>query len=280
MYGNLLRTAGIVAGAAVLAIVAPGCNEALTVTRAKEATAAQPKAQERVDKFWARAKQEVYKSPEELLAQHNREVRQGLPYPKLLRGNPKVRSVALTFDDGPHPQYTPQLLAVLAKYNVKATFFVIGHMAEAYPDLIRAEHQAGHCIGNHTYHHVNLTKIPEDEVETEWQACNVVVKSILGLEMKFCRPPGGDYDRVVILAARDVGLTTVLWTDDPGDYAEPGDKAIEKRTLGSISSGAVILLHDGIQETINVLPHIIETVRARGFKFQTVEEMSADTLGR
>ncbi len=273
MPGSTLRRPVLVAGAALVVLTA-ACTKPVTVTQAKETKGAQPEAQARVDKFWARAQQEIYKSPEELLAQRNREVRQGLPYPKLMRGNPRVRAVALTFDDGPHPQYTPQLLAVLAKYDVKATFFVIGHMAEAYPDMIKAEHAAGHCVGNHTYHHVNLTKIPEDEVETEWQACNFVVKSILGLEMAFCRPPGGDYDGAVILAARDVGLTTVLWTDDPGDYAEPGSKVIEKRTLGLIDSGAIILLHDGIQQTIDVLPQIIETTKARGLKFVTVEEMA------
>jgi peptidoglycan/xylan/chitin deacetylase (PgdA/CDA1 family) len=237
-------------------------------------------AQARLDKFWARAQQEVYKSPEELMAQARREARQGLAYAKLARGNPRVRSAALTFDDGPHPYFTPRLLAILGRYNLRATFFVIGHMAEAYPDLIRAERQAGHCIGNHTYHHVNLTKIPLDEVQTEWQACNDVVKSIVGLQMKFCRPPGGDYDRDVIAGAADCGLTTVLWTDDPGDYADPGSKVIEARTLQRIGSGGIILLHDGVQETLDVLPQIIEHVKSRGFEFQTVEEMAADTLRR
>lgn len=235
-------------------------------------------AEARVDKFWQRAQQEVYKSPEELLAQRSREMRKGLPYAELIRGNPREKAVALTFDDGPHPDFTPKLLAILAKYNVKATFFVIGHMAEAHPELIKAEYQAGHCIANHTYHHVNLTKIPEDEVRTEWQACNDVVQSILGLRMKFCRPPGGDYDRSVITAARDVGLTTVLWTDDPGDYASPGSNVIEARTLRRIGNGAIILLHDGVQQTVDVLPQIIEHVKSRGFAFQTVEQMARDTL--
>jgi len=235
---------------------------------------------ERLDKFWARALQEVYKSTGELQAQDERELRKGIIYKKLIRGNPDIKAVALTFDDGPHPDYTPKLLAILKNYDVKATFFVIGKMAEKYPDLIKAEYADGHVIANHTYHHVNLTKIPEDEIRAEWQACNDVVKSIIGIDMKFCRPPGGDYDVDVITAAMDTGLITVLWTDDPGDYASPGDKVIEERTLKYISNGAIILLHDGVQQTIDVLPQIIEYIKSQGFQFQTVEEMAKDKLGQ
>jgi peptidoglycan/xylan/chitin deacetylase (PgdA/CDA1 family) len=229
----------------------------------------------RLDKFWTRALQEVYKSPGELAAQHAEELRRGTHYLKLMRGDPRVPAVTLTFDDGPHPEFTPQILAILQRYHVRATFFVVGKMAEQYPDLVRAERAGGHVIGNHTYHHVNLTKIPDDEIAPEWQACEDVVKAITGDTMRFCRPPGGDYDRVVILAATDLGLTTVLWTDDPGDYASPGEKTIERRVLGAIGNGGIILLHDGVQQTIGVLPQIIEGLRRRGLRFETVDTMAA-----
>lgn len=229
----------------------------------------------RLDKFWTRALQEVYKSPGELAAQHAEELRRGTHYLKLIRGDPRVPVVTLTFDDGPHPEFTPQILAILQRYHVRATFFVVGKMAEQYPDLVRAERAGGHVIGNHTYHHVNLTKIPDDEIVPEWQACEDVVKAITGDTMRFCRPPGGDYDRVVILAATDLGLTTVLWTDDPGDYASPGEKTIERRVLGAIGNGGIILLHDGVQQTIDVLPQIIEGLRRRGLRFETVDTMAA-----
>ncbi len=207
------------------------------------------------------------------------ELRKGIIYKKLIRGNPRIKAVTITFDDGPHPLYTLKLLAILKKYNVKATFFVVGEMAEKYPDLIKAEYKDGHTIGNHTYHHVNLTKIPLNEIRTEWQACNDVIKSIIGVQMQYCRPPGGDYDRHVITAAMDQGLTTVLWTDDPGDYASPGSKTIEARVLYKISYGGIILLHDGIQQTIDVLPQIIQVARKRGMQFQTLDEMGK-ALGR
>ena len=231
----------------------------------------------RVEKFWARAQKEDYKSPQELLAQHARELRRGQVYAKLMHGDPRTKVIALTFDDGPHPQYTPQLLAVLRKYRVKATFFVIGKMVEQYPDLVRAEDAEGHQVANHTYHHVNLNHVPLDEIALEWKACDAAVASVLNREMRYCRPPGGDYDPDVITAAMDAGLTTVLWTDDPGDYASPGDARIETRVLDRIGNGGIILIHDGVQQTVDVLPQIIEHLTRRGFRFVTVAEMEAQT---
>lgn len=220
---------------------------------------------------WRRAQREVLSSASAIKT--GGKPRQGATIIELRHGNLKLKEVALTFDDGPHPLYTPQLLDLLHRYEIKATFFVVGKMAEKYPDLVRAEVEAGHVVGNHTYNHVNLTRIPTAQVQVEWQACNDVLKDILGRPAKFCRPPGGDVDREVVAAAERCGLTTVLWTDDPGDYASPGDKKIERRTLGRIHSGGIVLLHDGIQQTIDVLPQIIEHLQRRGFKFVTIPEM-------
>lgn len=193
---------------------------------------------------------------------------------KIQHGNLKLKEVALTFDDGPHPLFTPQLLTLLRQYNIKATFFVVGKMAQKYPDLVKDEVAAGHLVGNHTFNHVNLTRIPDAKIQAEWQSCNDVIKSILGKPATFCRPPGGDVNSEVMAAAHRCGLTTVLWTDDPGDYASPGDNKIESRTLSRIRNGGIILLHDGIQQTIDVLPQIIEHLQRRGYKFVTMEEMA------
>jgi peptidoglycan-N-acetylglucosamine deacetylase len=150
---------------------------------------------------------------------------------------------------------------------------VVGKIAERNDDLLRQEYQEGHCIGNHSYHHVDLTKIPDKDVEVEWLACNEVIKSVIGITPKYCRPPGGNYDDPVIQAAMKYNLITVLWTDDPGDYAEPGKEIIEERVLYSIYEGGIILLHDGIQQTINILPGIIEHLQKLGYKFITIDEM-------
>ena len=225
------------------------------------------------DSYWQHAMEEVDRSPEEIAAQSSREERQGLYLPKLIRGNSREKLLALTFDDGPHPQFTERLLALLKQEKVRATFFVVGKMVEKHPELLKDIVDQGNLIGNHTFSHVTLTKIPENEVRAEYEACNDIVEDVTGIRMKFCRPPGGDYDRHVIRAATDQGLTTVLWTDDPGDYANPGTHVIERKTLDRLSNGGIILLHDGIEETIKVLPQIIAYARDHNYQFVTVDQL-------
>lgn len=225
------------------------------------------------DGYLAKARVEVYKSSLEVLAQNQAELQRNIRYNKLVRGDASRREIALTFDDGPHRQFTPKLLEILAKYGVKATFFVVGEMSERAPDLVRAEMAGGHNVGNHTYSHVNLTKVPVQDVLTELRAGTDVLTTITGVRPHLFRPPGGDYDHDVILAAETEGYTTVLWTDDPGDYASPGEALLMTRLLEHVNPGGILLLHDGIQQTIDLLPKLIETLRQKGYTFITVDEM-------
>jgi polysaccharide deacetylase family sporulation protein PdaB len=231
-------------------------------------------SQAQVDRYWQNAKEEVDKSVLELLAQHQAELERGLRYDKLLHGDTSKRQIAITFDDGPHPEYSPQLLAILKKYKAKATFFLVGEKAEQAPDLVRAEVAAGHCVGNHTYHHVNLTKIPNEDVAAEIKACGDVLRKITGQAPHLFRPPGGDYDKQVAETAEALGYTMVLWTDDPGDYASPGDKVIETRVLDHVSNGGIVLIHDGVQQTVDVLPQILGYLKGKGYEFVTIDEMT------
>ncbi len=230
-------------------------------------------AQDKLDKYWQNARKEVYRSVLELLAQHQSEIEKGLKFHKLMYGDPAKKQIALTFDDGPHPKYTPKLLAILKRYHVKATFFVVGEMAQKYPRLVKEQVAAGHSIGNHTFHHVNLTKIPIEDVATEIKACGKVIQSITGQTPHLFRPPGGDYDRAVAEASAALGYVMVLWTDDPGDYASPGTKTIENRVLDKVTNGGIILIHSGIQQTVDVLPQIIRYLKDKGYEFVTVDEM-------
>ena len=231
----------------------------------------------RQDRYWEQAEHEIrYRSPAQLKAQHEDELSRGIFFKEIIHGNPAIRSVALTFDDGPHPDFTPKILKILKDNNVKATFFVIGKMVERYPDGIRLMIKDGDTVGNHSFHHVNLTKLTYSQVRLEWQATNDVIWSITNHDTDFCRPPGGDYNQTVIDAATAEGITTVLWTDDPADYAEPGSKHIESRVLWRISNGGIILLHDGIQQTVDVLPDLIRRIKKMGFRFVTIEEMDRE----
>jgi len=184
------------------------------------------------------------------------------------------KTVALTFDDGPHLKYTSLLLDILKRHNVKATFFVVGSMAEKYPDLLKDIYEDGHLIANHTYHHKNLLTLSEDDAVLEWQACNNVIKYILNIDVFFCRPPGGNYDRIVLDSASRAGLSTVFWTDNSGDYEKPGEEVIEDKVLYRITPGGIVLMHDGVDQTINALPAIIRRLTENGYRFVRIDEMA------
>ncbi len=194
---------------------------------------------------------------------------------KIMRGNPYLRAVALTFDDGPHLNRTPRLLRILEQQRVQATFFVVGKQALKFPHLVRAIHDAGHTLGNHSFTHRRLISLPPAIVRAEWRLCNRAVELITGYRMRFCRPPGGDCNRKVIEMARAEGLTTVLWTVAPKDYRTPQGALIEARVLERVVNGAIILLHDGILPMLEVLPRMLIKLRARGYEFYTMEQVEA-----
>lgn len=230
--------------------------------------------------FWRNARRIVHKDVLELVAQHQTELNRGLQFSKLMRGDTRKKEIALTFDDGPHPAYTPRILAILKKYKVPATFFLVGEMAEKYPELVRAEIEAGHSVGNHTYHHVSLPKIPAEFVATEIKSCGEVLKNITGRAPRLFRPPGGEYDVDSAQTSEALGYIMVLWTDDPGDYASPGEQIILSRTLNKATNGGIILIHDGIEQTIRMLPQIILNLQTRGYRFVTVDQMLAARRSR
>jgi peptidoglycan-N-acetylglucosamine deacetylase len=194
-------------------------------------------------------------------------------YAKFFSGNPHRKQIALTFDDGPHRYYTQQLLAILKEQNVRATFFIVGEKAEQYPELVRAEVAAGHCIGNHTYNHLSLTDIPDEYIPLELSVCDDILKRLTGKSVHLFRPPGGKFNSKTLKYATEAGYTTILWTANSGDYSSPGAKVIQTRVLGQVSNGGIILFHDGIPQTMQILPELIRTLRTRGYEFVTVEEL-------
>ena len=193
--------------------------------------------------------------------------------PLLVRGNPRLKQVALTFDDGPHPYATLILLSALHAHDVKATFFVVGEKAKLHPDLIRMEIDAGHEVGNHTMHHANLPTLPPDQAAGEIRECGRVLRDITGRAPRYFRPPGGQYNADILTLASEQGYTTVLWTDVARDYQRPGDVSIEERILARLGNGGIILLHDGIYQTADALPRIIRRLQREGYRFVTLDEM-------
>jgi peptidoglycan-N-acetylglucosamine deacetylase len=209
-------------------------------------------------------------------ARHEYELERGIEFPILVRGDRRQPTIALTFDDGPHTDCTPKLLDILRREGVKATFFVVGSEVDKHPKLLLDEVLAGHEVANHTYHHLRLPTIPAQHVESELLDGAEAIRHATGTTTRLYRPPGGEYDREVIAATKKLNMVMVLWTDDPGDYTEPGAKVIERRTLQDVSNGSIILLHDGVQQTVDILPDLIHRLKGRGFRFVTCSEMARE----
>jgi peptidoglycan/xylan/chitin deacetylase (PgdA/CDA1 family) len=188
-------------------------------------------------------------------------VRQGVLY----RGDPDRRELALTFDDGPEALYTTLLLDTLDRLRLRATFFLVGQRVEQFPYLARDIARAGHELGNHSFFHRRLPSLRPEEIDEEIQATQAVVRRVTGLTPRFFRPPGGRYNAMVLRVAAARHLVTVFWTDDPADYAQPGEDVLRLRVLGRVTNGGILLLHTGIDQTIQVLPAVTGRLRERGF---------------
>jgi len=201
--------------------------------------------------------------------------------PIVWRGNLHLHEVALTFDDGPSPVYTPQVLAVLAQNNVAATFFLIGQQAAAYPDLVRREAAAGNAVEVHSWSHPDLNWLSPAQIAAQLENTCQVINDALGMhEVAFFRPPYGDVNNTVLAVARQLGLTAVMWDVDPRDWARPGISAIINRVLAQVHNGSIILLHDGggnRSQTVAALPEIIAALRQKGYTFVTVSRLLANS---
>lgn len=191
----------------------------------------------------------------------------------LWRGDASRKEVALTFDDGPHPPFTQRLLALLKQLNVRATFFLVGKKVDKAPEVVALIARDGHEVANHTYHHLNLDKRTEAEAIEEIRLGNEAIKRACGKTPVVFRPPGGHHQDHVLRAAGSLGMTVILWTDDPADFANPGADIIQSRILEQVGSGSDILLHDGVEQTLEMLPDLVARLRRAGYRFVTVSEM-------
>jgi len=186
----------------------------------------------------------------------------------------KAKTLALTFDDGPHPGHTERLLKILRDSNVHATFFVVGKQVEKYPELLEMIVREGHEIGNHTYSHPDMRKLSPADMLAEMEKTERLVYPLTGKKMRYFRPPGGQYNPAVVAAAKTLGYEMVLWSVLPQDHTRPSASLIRARVLESSKSGGIVLLHSGVESTLDTLPGLIHTLKDRGFKFETVAQIA------
>ncbi|MCS6861384.1 MAG: polysaccharide deacetylase family protein [Abditibacteriales bacterium] len=181
--------------------------------------------------------------------------------------------VALTFDDGPRSPYTERILETLRQYNVKATFFVVGKMVENHPDLTLAILKDGHEFANHSYLHYNMARMTPLELEREILRCEHAVRKVTGKEIRLFRPPGGRYDEEVRQAINGLGYKTIFWTANITSFPLLPPYQIAEKLVERVGQGGIILLHNGMDKSAWVLPHLLRLLRLRGTRIVTVSEL-------
>lgn len=180
------------------------------------------------------------------------------------------KRIALTFDDGPNPQYTVELLDGLKKRGVHATFFVMGKQAEQYPEIIKRMEEEGHLIGNHTYSHLQLKKSNREEFKKELTKTSEIIQEITGEELQYVRPPYGTWDKTF---ETELNMFPVLWTIDPLDWCKNDASCIVRNVLSKAGENDIILMHDQYPSSISAALEIVDTLERQGYEFVTVEDL-------
>lgn len=183
------------------------------------------------------------------------------------------KKIALTFDDGPHPYYTQQLLDGLKERGARASFFVMGKQAEAYPDLILRMQTEGHLIGNHTYSHLQLGKENRETFKSELVKTNELLLEITGEEPQYVRPPYGSWDKSF---ESELTMIPVLWTIDPMDWCSSDVGGIVQKVTKKAEENAVILMHDEYKSSVTAALQIVDILQKQGYEFVTVDEILFD----
>lgn len=184
--------------------------------------------------------------------------------------------VAMTFDDGPHPQNTARLLDMLRQRNIKATFYVIGRSVDLHPALTRRIVAEGHEIGNHTYTHPNLSKLSDAEVRSELERTRASIARATGVMPRTMRPPYGALLQTQRSWIRsEFGYPTILWSVDPRDWQRPGPSVVTSRILAGSHNGAIILAHDLHASTVDAMPATLDGLLRKGYRFVTVSQLLA-----
>ena len=183
------------------------------------------------------------------------------------------KKIAITFDDGPNPDYTEMLLDGLKERGVKATFFLLGKEVEKYPKIVADIYADGHLIGTHSYEHVNLSNLNDEAAIEQVDRTNRAIHEITGEYPEYIRPPFGcwkcnlDYETTMI---------EVLWDVDPLDWKTSNSDVITKRVVDKVEENDIILLHDASESSVKAAFKIIDELQKEGYTFVTVEEIMFD----
>lgn len=190
-------------------------------------------------------------------------------------GNSEEKIVYLTFDEGYEAGYTEQILNTLKENNVKATFFITAHYVNSQPDLVKRMIDEGHIIGNHTVNHYSMPDLTDEKIKSEIQELHTAIYNKFGYEMKYLRPPMGEYSERTLNTIQSLGYTTVMWSfayDDWDENKQGREDYAKEKILNNIHNGAVILLHGNSKDNANTLDYCIKEIKNMGYEFKSLNE--------
>lgn len=182
--------------------------------------------------------------------------------------------VALTFDDGPSGPLTEKLLDGLEQRGARATFFLCGYRMDRYPDLLTRYTQGGHEIGVHSTVHTDLTQLSKEDVHTDMETTARQIYELSGIRPVVMRPPGGAWDETVQQEAKDEGMSVILWSLDPRDWASHNASAVLQTMTRRAGAGDIILMHDLSESSVSAALSLVDTLQKRGYCFVTVSELA------
>lgn len=183
------------------------------------------------------------------------------------------KMVSLTFDAAWGNEDTQQLIDILGKYQVKATFFVVGSWAEKYPESVKALHDAGHEVMNHSDTHRHLPELSAEEIVADVNACNDKIEAVTGVRPTLIRPPYGDYDDHTVAAIRGMGMEAVQWDVDSLDWKDLPAEEIQSRVMKRVKPGSIVLFHNAAKHTPEALPGILEQLLQEGYEIVPVSQL-------
>lgn len=211
---------------------------------------------------------------------YSRQIDWASRYPNevLLHGKTNRKIIAFTFDDGPDDTWTPQILTVLARFGVKATFFLIGMRVRSYPQIVQRIIRSQHVIGNHTWDHPKLTDLPADQVRKQIQQTEQEILRVAGVRPRFFRPPYGALNPTIIETAISLKNKIILWNIDSLDWSGVSTNTLVNSVLAQIKPGAIVLFHsafgkEGLSNTVQALPRLIRALRQEGYSIQTLPKL-------
>lgn len=190
-------------------------------------------------------------------------------------GSSEKKSIYLTFDEGYEAGYTSKILEVLKQNDVKATFFITAHYLNTQPDLVKQMIDEGHIVGNHTVNHKSMPSLTEEEINKEVMDLHKAMYAKFSYEMKYIRPPMGEFSEKTLAVTNSLGYKTVMWSfayEDWNEKSQPNEEKSKQKILANVHNGEIMLLHGNSKTNTNILDSIIKEIKQMGYEFKSLDE--------